>query len=256
MLLALDVGNTNLTLGLFEGTELVQDGRLATRREATGDELAIQLRSLLARSGGDRRIDRAAVCSVVPSIDRALREALEGGFDVQPLVVGPGTRTGMRIHYDPPRDVGADRIVTALGVRHRYGAPAVIVDFGTATTLDAIDAQGDYLGGVIAPGVRLSLDALSQRAARLPWVELTVPGPVLARTTVASMQAGVVYGVIGQVEEIVRRMRLEMGGRPQVVATGGLAPLLGPQIPCVDRVDPLVTLEGLRLVAELNAQPG
>jgi len=256
MLLALDVGNTNVTVGVFDGAELVHDGRLATRREVTGDELAVQLRGLLGSAGRLDRIDQVAISSVVPSMDRALREAMGRGFDVRPLMVGPGTRTGIRIHYDPPRDVGADRIVTALGVRHRYGAPSVIVDFGTATTLDAIDAQGDYLGGVIVPGVRLSLDALSQRAARLPWVELTVPGAVLARTTVASMQAGVVFGVIGQVEEIVRRMRQEMDGRPQVVATGGLAELLGPQIPCVDHVDPLVTLEGLRLVAAMNPPGG
>ncbi|HUY97735.1 MAG TPA: type III pantothenate kinase [Verrucomicrobiae bacterium] len=252
MLLALDVGNSNLTVGVFQGTALVHDGRFATRRDATCDELGIQLRGLLAATVGTRVIDRAAICSVVPSIDRALREAVVGYFDVQPLLVGPGTRSGIRIHYDPPRDVGADRIVTALAVRHRYGGPAIIVDFGTATTVDAINAEGDYLGGVIVPGVRLSLDALSQRAARLPWVELAAPGPVLARTTVASMQAGVVYGVVGQVEEIVRRMLGEMGTPATVVATGGLAELLAPHIPCIDRIDPLVTLEGLRLIAEMN----
>ncbi len=256
MLLALDLGNTNLTVGVFDGDRLVHEGRFATRRDATRDELGTQLRGLLAAGGVTDRIDQAAVSSVVPSMDRALREAAVHYFDVQPLVVGPGTRTGIRIHYDPPRDVGADRIVTAVGVRHRYGGPAIIVDFGTATTLDAIDAQGDYLGGAIAPGVRLSLDALSLRAARLPWVELAVPGPALARTTVASMQAGVVYGVVGQVEEIVRRMRGEMAGRPQVVATGGLAELLAPHIPCVDHIDPRITLEGLRLVAELNRSEG
>ncbi|HUY60802.1 MAG TPA: type III pantothenate kinase [Candidatus Dormibacteraeota bacterium] len=255
MLLAVDVGNTNLTVGVFEGETLRAHGRFATRRDATADELGHQLRAFLHQRELPAGVDRMAVSCVVPALSRPFQEAAQVYFGVVAHVVGPGTRTGMRIQYDPPRDVGADRIVTAVGVLHRYGGPAIIIDFGTATTFDAIDARGDYLGGAIAPGLQVSVDALFAHAARLPRVELEAPDTVLGRTTVTSMQAGVVWGTVGQVEGLVARMRAEMEGTPMVIATGGLAELIAPLTTCVDRVDPWITLEGLRLIADQNPQP-
>jgi type III pantothenate kinase len=168
------------------------------------------------------------------------------------MLVGPGTRTGIEIHYDPPRDVGADRIATAVGVFHRYGGPAIMVSFGTATVFDAIDDQGSYLGGAIAPGLQLSVDGLFARAARLPRVDLVAPPRVLGRTTVTSMQAGIMYGAAAQAEGMIARIREEVPGQPKVVATGGLAPLVAPLVQGVDVVDPLVLLEGLRVLEVLN----
>ncbi len=252
MLLAVDVGNTNLTVGVFDGEVLRAHGRFATRRDATADELGPQLRAFLRQRELPAAVDALVVSCVVPALSRPLQEAAQVYFGVVPHLVGPGTRTGMRIQYDPPRDVGADRIVTAVGVLHRYGGPAIIIDFGTATTFDAIDARGDYLGGAIAPGLQVSVDALFAHAARLPRVELEAPDTVLGRTTVTSMQAGVIFGAVGQVEGMVARMRAEMEGTPLVVATGGLADLIAPLTTCVDRIDAWITLEGLRLIAVQN----
>ncbi|HEY6539010.1 MAG TPA: type III pantothenate kinase [Candidatus Dormibacteraeota bacterium] len=255
MLLAIDVGNSNLTVGVFAGSELSAHGRFTTRRDATPDELGGQLLTFLNQRQVSGKVDAVAISSVVPSLNQPLAEMARSHFGVEPLLVGPGTRTGIEIHYDPPRDVGADRIVTAVGVHHRYGGPAIMVSFGTATVFDAIDAQGSYLGGAIAPGLQLSVDALFARAARLPRVDLVAPGRTLGRTTVTSVQAGIMHGAAAQAEGMIARIRAEVEGDPKVVATGGLATLVAPLVRGVDHIDPLVLLEGLRVLEQLNRPP-
>lgn len=252
MLLAIDVGNSTMTLGLFAGDDLRTHGRFTTRREATPDELGGQLLTFLNQRQVSAPVEAIAISSVVPSLNQPLGEMSRSYFQLEPLMVGPGTRTGIEIHYDPTRDVGADRIVTAVGVHHRYGGPAIMVSFGTATVFDAIDEQGNYLGGAIAPGLQLSVDALFARAARLPRVDLVAPPKALGRTTVTSVQAGIMYGAAAQAEGMIARIRAEMGGEPKVVATGGLAELVAPLVKGVDHIDPLVLLEGLRVLETLN----
>ncbi|MGH7639592.1 MAG: type III pantothenate kinase [Candidatus Dormibacteria bacterium] len=256
MLLAIDVGNSNVTVGAFRGEELRAHGRFSTRRDATPDELGSQLLAFMGQRRVEEPVDAVAVSCVVPSLSQPLLEMSRQYFGVEALLVGPGTRTGIEIHYDPARDVGADRIVTAVGVHHRYGGPAIMVSFGTATVYDAIDERGDYLGGAIAPGVQLAVDALFARAARLPRVDLQAPPRVLGRTTVASVQAGIMFGAAAQAEGLIARIREELGGQPKVIATGGLAQLVAPLVRGVDAIDPLVLLEGLRLVELLNHDRG
>lgn len=252
MLLAVDVGNSTMTLGIFVDDELQAHGRFTTRRDATPDELGGQLLTFLSQRGVSAKVEAMAVSSVVPSLSQPLAEMARSYLGLEALFVGPGTRTGMEIHYDPARDVGADRIVTAVGVHHRYGGPAIMVSFGTATVFDAIDENGSYLGGAIAPGLQLSVDALFARAARLPRVDLVAPAKTLGRTTVTSVQAGIMYGAAAQAEGMIARIRLEMAGEPKVVATGGLASLVAPLVRGVDIIDPLVLLEGLRVLELLN----
>jgi type III pantothenate kinase len=252
LLLAIDVGNSNLTLGLFVGEELSTHGRFTTRREATPDELGGQLLTFLNQRDVSAKVEAIAVSCVVPSLNQPLAEMARSYFSVEPLIVGPGTRTGIEIHYDPARDVGADRIVTAVGVHHRYRGPAIMVSFGTATVFDAIDEQGSYLGGAVAPGLQLSVDALFARAARLPRVDLVAPPKALGRTTVTSVQAGIMYGAAAQAEGMIARIREEMAGEAKVIATGGLAELVAPLVRGVDHIDPLVLLEGLRVLEVLN----
>ncbi len=234
---------------------MVAHGRFATRREATPDELGGQIFTFLQQRGLPVRVQAVAISCVVPTLNQPLLEMAETYLSVDALLVGPGTKTGMEIHYDPPRDVGADRIVTAVGVHHRYGGPAIMVSFGTATVFDAIDERGNYLGGAITPGLQLSVDALFSRASRLPRVDLAAPGRVLGRTTVTSMQAGIMYGAAAQAEGMVERMRQELARPAKVVATGGLSPLIAPLVRGVDVVDPLVVLEGLRVLEGMNRRP-
>ncbi len=255
MLLVIDVGNSNLTVGVFDGERLTAHGRFTTRRDATPDELGAQLLGFMAQRGLAPELEAIAISCVVPSLNQPLVEMARTYFKRDALLVGPGTRTGIEIHYDPPRDVGADRIVTAIGVFSRYGGPAVMVSFGTATVFDAIDAQGNYLGGAIAPGLEVSVDALFARAARLPRVDLSAPAKVLGRTTVSSVQAGIMLGAAAQAEGMIQRIRAELPGPAKVIATGGLAELVAPLVRGVDVVDPLVLLEGLRLVEALNRPP-
>lgn len=252
VLLAVDVGNSNLTLGFFKGERLLSHGRFATRREATSDELGGQLLTFLQQRQLPREVGAIAISTVVPTLSQPLVEMAQTYLGLEPMVVGPGTRTGIEIHYDPPRDVGADRIATAVGVGHRYGGPAIMVGFGTATVFDAIDADGNYLGGAIAPGVQLSVDALFARASRLPRVDLAAPSRVLGRTTVTSMQAGIMYGAAAQAEGMIDRIRQELAGPAKVVATGGMAAVVAPLVRGVDVIDPLVLLEGLRILEGLN----
>lgn len=254
MLLAIDAGNTTLGIGVFRGQELVAACRIATLRERTADEYGILLSSLLAARGIEGRDVRAAAVScVVPPLAPRLEESLRTYFRVEPLFVEPGIRTGIAVVAENPQEVGADRIVNAVAAHARCRSAAIVVDFGTATTFDAISAQAEYLGGAIAPGIEIGAEALFLRAARLPRVEIRRPPRVIGRNTVHSMQAGLVYGYVGLVRWIVARMREEIGGEARVIATGGYLDLLIEELSgCVDEAVPHLTLEGLRLVHERN----
>jgi type III pantothenate kinase len=254
MLLAVDVGNTNIVVGVFAGERLVADFRLHTNERSTGDELGLAATDLLRRRGLDvAAIDAVAVANVVPPLARSVDEMSRVYFGRPPLVVGPGIRTGISIRYEDPRLVGADRIANAVAGRHLYGTPVILLDFGTATTFDAVSAAGEYLGGAMAPGILISLDALVSRASRLNRVELAAPPSVIGRSPAASMQSGFVFGYVGLVQGIVSRMRAEIGESARVVATGGLAELFAPLIPEIEAVDPHLTLVGLRLIHQLNS---
>jgi type III pantothenate kinase len=254
MLLAIDVGNTNIVVGVFDGEDLTADFRIHTDDRFTGDELGLVLVDLLERKAlSPDQVTAVVVSSVVPTLARSIDELSHTYFHQPPMLVGPGTRTGIRIQYDDPRRVGADRIANAIAAHHLYQGPAVLVDFGTATTLDAIDANGDYLGGAIAPGIQLSHDALVNHAAMLIRVELTAPAEAIGRNTTASMQSGIVFGYVGLVEGLVARFRKEMAGSPKVIATGGLATSLASLMPSIDIVDERLTLHGLRLIHALNS---
>jgi len=251
MLLVIDIGNTNTSLGVFDGENLTANWRLTTARERTGDEWGVHTRNLFALAGLDfKSIDAIAIASVVPPLNFTLKRMAEVYFRVTPLFVDHTIETGVPILYQPPSDVGADRIVDAVAAIHKYGAPCIVVDFGTATTFDAINATGEYLGGVITPGITISSDALFERAAKLPRVEIKRPEKVIGSATVEAMQSGLYYGYVGLVDDILRRMIAELGGSPRVIATGGLAPLIAKGSRYVEIVDETLTLEGLRLVYE------
>jgi type III pantothenate kinase len=253
MLLAVDVGNTQTVLGLFDGESLVESWRVATEAERTGDELAALLADLLELRGCSFD-DISGVClaSTVPLLVRSYETLAERHVEVPLLVLGPGTKTGIPILYDDPREVGPDRIANAVAARERYGAPCIVVDFGTSTNFDAVSAAGEYVGGVLAPGIEISMDALFARAARLTKIDFTEPESVIGKTTTSSLQSGLVYGFAGQVDGIVERMRGELGNGAPAIATGGLAELIAPHARTIDKVDPLLTLDGLRLVWDRN----
>ena len=255
MLLAVDVGNTNIVLGVYKGRELKVSWRISTNKEQTGDEYGIIFKNLFAQAGiDDSLLTGMIVSSVVPPLMFSLEEMAKRYFHLDPLVVGPGMKTGLNIKIDNPREVGADRIVNAVAGIELYGGPLIIVDFGTATTFDAISKSGEYLGGAIAPGISISTEALFQRAAKLPRVELVKPKRIIGRDTISSMQSGIIYGFIGQVDGIVKRMMQEFPEKPKVVATGGLAALLAADSETLEIVNPLLTLEGLLIIYERNRQ--
>ena len=242
-LLAVDVGNTQTALGFFEGGELARRWRLATEPQRTGDELGLFLGGLLDLNS----LDGLSLASTVPALIRSYEElAVQAGAPL--LVLGPGTRTGITIRYDDPREVGPDRIANAVAALERYGAPCIVVDFGTSTNFDVVSPEGEYVGGVLAPGVEVSMEALSARAARLFSIDFTEPPTVIAKNTTAALQSGLVYGFAGQVDGIVEAIRGELGADAQTVATGGLAELILPHARTLERVDPFLTLEGVRLV--------
>lgn len=253
MVLAVDVGNTNIVSGVYRGKDLLAHWRISTDKRRTADELGLTLSHFLERRGISPASIRAVViASVVPPLTPALEEMSEKYFGTRPIVVSPGIKTGMKIMYEDPREVGADRIANAIAAYEKYGGPAIIVDFGTATSFDVISADGDYLGGAIAPGIGISTEALFRSAAKLPRIEIVRPRSAIGKNTVAGMQSGIVYGFAGQVDELVRRIRVEMGEEARVIATGGLADLVSGESKTIQFIDPLLTLDGLRIVYERN----
>ncbi len=262
MLLTIDVGNTNTVLCVFDGEDVVEHWRIATDPVRTADELAITLRGLLTQSPrvGQRELDGIAVCSTVPSVLHEMREMVGRYYDDIPaLIVEAGVRTGISVRYDNPKEIGTDRIMNTVAAVHLYGGPAIVVDFGTSTNFDAVSARGEFVGGALAPGIEISVDALSRRAAQLLKVELTRPSRVIGKNTVAALQSGIIFGVAGQIEGIVRRMAEELHpsdpAAVTVIATGGLAPLVIDEVKVIDAYEPWLTLIGLRLVWERNTGP-
>ncbi len=262
MLLTIDVGNTNTVLCVFEGEDVVEHWRIATDPVRTADELAITLRGLLTQSPttGQSDLDGIALCSTVPSVLHEMREMVGRYYDDIPsLIVEAGVRTGISVRYDNPKEIGTDRIMNTVAAVHLYGGPAIVVDFGTSTNFDAVSARGEFVGGALAPGIEISVDALSRRAAQLLKVELTRPSRVIGKNTVAALQSGIIFGVAGQIEGIVRRMAEELHPEDPaavtVIATGGLAPLVIDEVKAIDAYEPWLTLIGLRLVWERNAAP-
>ena len=249
-LLAIDVGNTNTVLGLFEGEELARSWLIETDARSTAAETALIFRGLLA---DEPEVTGIALCSTVPAVLREMRYMLEAYHDDIPtVIVEPGTKTGVPVLTDNPKEVGTDRIVNTMAAYHLYGGPSIVVDFGTSTNLDVVSAKGEFLGGALAPGIEISLDALAQRAAQLRKVELVRPRSVIGKNTVEALQAGALYGFAGQVDGLVRRISDELGGVQAVIATGGLAPIVVPESETITHHNPDLTLVGLRLVFEKN----
>ena len=254
MFLAIDVGNTNVTLGLFEGESLRATWRLATDIERLADEYGSLILSLVQHSGlSTNEVEEAAMTCVVPELEPVFHTVCRRYFGVTPLVIGVGTRTGLKVLYDTPRDVGADRVVDAVAAIRMYGPPPlIVVDIGTATVFDAINADGEYLGGAIAPGPGIAFEALIQRAAKLYRVEFTRPESTIGRNTIAALQSGIIFGYVGLVEGIVARMKAELGGQARVIGTGGYAASIAAETNIIEKVDPDLTLRGLRLVFDMN----
>ena len=255
MLLAVDVGNTETVLGVFRDADLAWHWRLSTAQKRTADELALLFGGLLEHQGlsFDKNVSGVVISSVVPQATQSLREMVQRYFHFDPVIVEPGVKTGVPILTDNPREVGADRIVNTLAAHTKFGGPCIVVDFGTATTFDAVSDKGEYLGGAIAPGLQISSNALYEQTARLPRVELAPPRSVVGKNTVESLQSGILYGYAEMVDGMVERIAKELGD-PTVVATGGLAPVVIPECRTIDHHEPWLTLEGLRLVFEKNAE--
>lgn len=254
MMLAVDIGNTNIVLGVYRGRELLHHFRLSTARQSTVDEYGVLIHNLFTMSNiSVNQVEGVIISSVVPPLVQVIVEMCVKYIGKEPLLVGPGIKTGLNLRYENPREVGADRIVNAVAAIEQYKCPLVVVDFGTATTFDCIDAGANYLGGAIVPGLVISTEALYQRASKLPRIELEKPKKVIGRNTVHAMQAGIIFGYAGQVEGIVRRIKQEMNVPVlKVIATGGLAPLIAGETECIDEVNPMLTLEGLRIIYDRN----
>ncbi|AQM61177.1 MULTISPECIES: type III pantothenate kinase [Clostridium] len=259
MILLIDVGNTNIVLGVHKDDNYIASWRISTDAKKTSDEYSIQVMQLFSQNGLDpKKVQGIIISSVVPNIMHSLENMIRKCFCKEPIIVGPGVKTGINIKYDNPKEVGADRIVNAVATFEIYKKPNIVIDFGTATTFCAITEKGDYLGGCIVPGVNIASDALFERAAKLPRIELEVPDNIICKNTIKSMQAGILYGYIGQVEYIVRKMKEEMRSKckeePIVIATGGLANLIAKETDCINIVDSDLTLEGLRLIYNKNKE--
>jgi type III pantothenate kinase len=254
MLLTIDIGNTNITMGAFEGEELRATWRLSTESRWQPDQYSVFLQSLLAMKGvSPSDIDAVVICSVVPPLTAVFEESCNTTFHTHPLVVGAGTKTGVRVLYEPPRDVGADRVVDAAAAYRLYGGPLVIVDFGTATVFDAVTEKGDYLGGALFPGIHIASEALIQQTSQLRRVELVAPKSAIGRNTVAALQSGLVFGHVALVEGMIARFREELGANTRAIATGGLADLVATQTNVFHAVNPDLTLIGLRMVYDMNS---
>lgn len=253
MLLVIDIGNTNITLGLYDGDRLGPRWRLATAHDRMPDEYGLQFLGLLAHDGIRLdQIDGICLASVVPSLSGKIGETCRRYLCQEPLVVGAGVKTGVRIRVDYPQTVGADRVADAAAVKHLYGGPACVVDFGTATTFDAVSAEGDYLGGAIAPGIGISAEALFTRTAQLPRVDLLRPPSVIGRSTIHAMQSGLIFGYTSMVDGMIDRFRADLGAEMKVIATGGLAETIAQETDAIQIIAPWLTLEGLRVIWELN----
>jgi len=259
VILVIDVGNTNIVLGIYENEELIASWRLSTDSKRTADEYGIQVTQLFLQDKLDPTdVEGVIISSVVPNIMYSLEHMIKKYFEINPIIVGPGVKTGINVKYDNPKEVGADRIVNAVAAHEIYKSSLIIIDFGTATTFCAVTSRGDYLGGTICPGIKISSEALFERAAKLPRVELIKPPGVICKNTVSSMQAGIVYGYIGQVDYIVDKMRKELmeleEQEPIIIATGGLAKLISEESRFVNKIDPILTLKGLRIIYEKNKE--
>jgi len=253
MLLAVDIGNTNIALGIFEGKILIQHWKIRTERDKTSDEYGIALLNLLSLKRLDAEsIKSVIISSVVPPLTPVFQELSQNLLRIKPLVVGPGLKTGMPILYENPQEVGADRVVASLAAFEKYGGPAIIVDFGTATTFDAVSAKGEYLGGSIAPGIQIAAEALYLKTAKLPRIEIKKPQHAIGRTTVTSMQSGLYFGYIGLVSNIIREISKELGEDIKVVATGSFASQIYPDLEIIPELDPFLVLEGLRIIHDRN----
>ncbi|MGL4109647.1 type III pantothenate kinase [Clostridium sp. LP20] len=259
MILLVDVGNTNIVLGVHKDNNYIASWRISTDAKKTSDEYGIQVMQLFSQNNlNPKEVKGIIISSVVPNIMHSLENMIRKCFSIEPIIVGPGIKTGMNIRYDNPKEVGADRIVNAVAAYEMYKKSMIIIDFGTATTFCAITKTGDYLGGCIVPGIKISSDALFERAAKLPRVELEVPKNIICKDTISSMQSGILYGYIGQVEYIVNKMKEEMKRKgkeePLVVATGGLAKLIAKGTKVIDKVDSDLTLEGLKILYYKNKE--
>ena len=256
VLLAVDIGNTNITFGVFEGEELRADWRMATDVRRQCDEYAAMSMNLFQHFKIPMTsVTQGIISSVVPPLTSTFEDFFQRYLDIRPVVIGAGTRTGMRILYDNPKEVGADRVAHAVGAYRLYGGPLIVLDFGTTCVLDAITAEGDYLGGAIAPGINVAAEALYQRASKLPRIEIARPKQAIGRNTVASIQSGLVFGYIGLIEGLVSRFRRELGGDAKVIGTGGLIGLIQ-ESKVIDIVDNDLVLTGMRLLFEMNERPG
>lgn len=254
MILAIDVGNTNIVLGAFKEDELVTHWRMTTNVHQTSDELGIFIYNLLRHNNIEvEEIEHVVVASVVPDIMRSLEYGIKKYLKTAPLIIGPGIKTGINIRTDNPKELGADRIVNAVAALYLYGSPVIVIDFGTATTFDVINEEGSYIGGVIAPGVNISAEALWQRAAKLPKIEIQKPNKIIGKNTVDSMQAGLFYGYVGQVDYIVKKIKRELNcTNVKVVATGGLARLIAGESKMIEEVNDFISLQGLKIIYEKN----
>lgn len=253
MLLCIDIGNTNIVMGIYDEDELITHWRISTNHEQMPDEYGILLMTFLSQNKiSKERIHGAIVASVVPPLTDTFAQMLAGYLGLEALIVGTGVKTGVAIRYDNPREVGADRVVNAAAGYRLYGGPACIIDFGTGTTFDAISADGDYLGGAIAPGIRVAAEALFTRTAKLPRIDLQRPEQAIGTNTVDSMRSGILFGYVGLVEGMVARFRRELGPKMRVIATGGLGQIIARETEVIEVVDPWLTLKGLRFIYELN----
>lgn len=253
MILVMDTGNSNIDLGIYDQEKLAYHWRMETVRHKTEDEYAMQVKAFLNSAGltfGD--VDGIIMSSVVPPVVFALERMCQKYFNIKPLIVGPGVKTGLNIKYDNPREVGADRIVNAVAAIHEYGGPLIIVDFGTATTYCYVNEANQYMGGAIAPGIHISTDALFSKASKLPRIEIARPDHIIGKNTISAMQAGIVYGHVGQAEGIITRMKAQSREKPMVIATGGMASLIAGETNIIDKVDPFLTMKGLYLIYKRN----